>query len=62
VLCKKDARSKIFLPELSKLFKYLRDLCLVLAALALEGVVPQVGNGNEAAEVAHVHAVRIRHL
>ena len=40
----------------------LGDLGLVLAALALEGVVPQVGNRNQAAEVADVNAVRVGHL
>ena len=41
---------------------YLGYLCLVLAALALEGVVPQVGNRNQAAEVTDVNSVRIAHL
>ena len=40
----------------------LRDLGLVLAALALEGVVPQVGDGDQAAEVADVDAVGVGHL
>ena len=40
----------------------LRDLRLVLASLALESVVPQVGNSDEAAEIADVDAVRIRDL
>ena len=46
----------------SCLIPNLRYLGLVLAALALEGVVPQVGDGDEAAEVAHVNAVRVTHL
>ena len=35
---------------------------LVLAALALEGVVPQVGDGDQAAEVADVDAVGVGDL
>ena len=37
-------------------------LSLVLAALALERVVAQVGDADEPAEVAHVHAVRVADL
>ena len=40
----------------------LRDLRLVLAALALKSVVPQVGDSDQAAEVADVDAVRIGNL
>ena len=41
---------------------YLGYLSLVLAALALEGVVPQVGDRYEAAEVTDMNSVRIAHL
>ena len=37
-------------------------LSLIFASLALEGVVPQIGDGDQAAEVAHVYAVRIGDL
>ena len=40
----------------------LRYLGFVLAALALKSVVPQVGDGDQAAEVADVDAVRIGNL
>ena len=35
------------------------DLSLVAAAFALEGVVAQVGDGHQAAQVAHVHRVSV---
>ena len=41
---------------------YLRDLRLVLTSLALKSIVPQVGDGDQAAEVADVDAVRIGDL
>ena len=44
------------------MFSYLWYLRLVFAALALERVVPEVGDGDEAADVAHVDAVGVGHL
>ena len=36
----------------------LRYLGFVLAALALESVVPEVGNGDQSAQVAHMKSVK----
>ena len=38
----------------------LAHLCLVLTSSALEGVCLQVGDGNEATQVADMHPVGIR--
>ena len=38
------------------------DLCLVLAPLALKLVLVQIGNGNEATEVANVDSIGVRAL
>ena len=41
------------------LYLHLGNLCFILAALTLEGVVPQVCDGNEATEITHVDPVAI---
>jgi hypothetical protein len=49
--------------ELGSIWKlHLRYLSLVLAALALECVVSQVSDCNDAAQVTDVDAVRVRDL
>ena len=40
--------------------KRLTHLCFVLAAAALKGLVSEVGDGDEAAQVTHVNTVGVR--
>ena len=56
-------RNQLLEKELSRIGEtYLRDLSFVLATFALESVVPQIGNGNHATQVADMDAVGIRNL
>ena len=43
-------------------YAYLRDLRLVLAAAALVGLLLELRDGDQAAEVAHVHTIRVGDL
>lgn len=38
----------------------LRDLRLVFATFTFKGVVSQVGDGDDSAQIANMHAIRIR--